>query len=332
MRHKSIPSQINKKINNINQNIIHKPKHNCKNIKEDEIIALLFAVKLRNAKRALSPVVATTIVLALITTAVGVAFLYILPAYNELKSQTQTQTAISSLYFVDQTIQDLVNQNPGTAQTVQLYNDRGLFNLDTSWDYRFWLADSTGNLTLNQGSFGTIEYLVQNSAFRSNLGEHEYFKGPVQQDYFTLNYSDPTQYSDVAIFNLSRPIWQPSYDNLRLNYRTTVTWNATVDGVNPPEINVKLTTIRIIPYGANSTGLPSFQLKMDFNETVTVYSSSLSRTGAYHLYMDVGYPNGANHTETALTHDFAEYASPSTQAYTINIDIVELRIYCTLYT
>ncbi len=266
----------------------------------------------------------------------GLTWVYVIPLYNQLESDTQTSSATGSILFIDASIRDLVSQRPPVGTTLTLYSDNAIVLLDNTWSYNFRLVDSE-NWQYNDTHLGQIAYLVKNTRYQLELGEHQYLQGPSQQDYWSINYTDADRYSDVAVVNMSRPSWEGDRETFSLGYRTTVSWNATYDpaGIVSPKIVVTLTAIRLIHYGKNSTGHNTYQLKLDYKgvESSSWYNTTrVANNGCFYLYMDVTDQAGTTFTETMLMRNFTEmYPSYSLdQTYEIQLRFRHINVNCTI--
>ncbi len=176
-------------------------------------------MKIKMNRRALSPVVAVVLMFALITAAIGISLVYMMPSITKFKDKSYNNS--NNLYFtaLDSTLQNLVIGSAPSSSQFLFVQEEGSFQLDTSWNFVFLLKDIVGVQTsllfrdnvsrITHRSVATADY---------EIGEHRYIVGPQDQDYLFLNGSN-TLYNDIAVLNSSRAIYESSFLELALYYR-----------------------------------------------------------------------------------------------------------------
>jgi len=182
-------------------------------------------------RRALSPIVAVVLMFALITAAIGISLVYMLPNITKFKDKSYNNS--NNLYFtaLDSAIQDLVEGSAPSSSQFLFVQEQGTFQLDSRWNFIFLLKDITGIQTslLFQDNVTRITHRSTATA-DYEIGEHRYIIGPEDQDYLFLNGS-LTQYNDVAVLNCSRAAYESTFLELALYYRySLITEYVTIAG------------------------------------------------------------------------------------------------------
>ena len=170
-------------------------------------------------RRAISPIVAVVLMFALITAAIGISLVYMLPNLGKFKDKSYNNS--NNLYFtaLDSTVQDLIEgAAPGSSQFL-FVQEEGTLQYDDSWNFIFILKDLLGIQTsfLFQDNVSRIIHKSTATADYA-IGEHRYIVGPQDQDYLFLNGSN-TLYNDIAVVNSSRAAYESNYLELALYYR-----------------------------------------------------------------------------------------------------------------
>ena len=170
-------------------------------------------------RRALSPIVAVVLMFALITAAIGISLVYMLPNITKFKDKSYNNS--NNLYFtaLDSAIQDLIEGSAPSSSQFLFVQEEGTLQLDSKWNFVFLLKDITGFQTslLLQDNVSRITHRSTATA-DYEIGEHRYIVGPEDQDYLFLNGSH-TLYNDIAVVNSSRAAYESTYLELALYYR-----------------------------------------------------------------------------------------------------------------
>ncbi|TFG09353.1 hypothetical protein EU534_02235 [Candidatus Heimdallarchaeota archaeon] len=170
-------------------------------------------------RRALSPIVAVVLMFALITAAIGISLVYMLPNITKFKDKSYNNS--NNLYFtaLDSAIQDLIEGSAPSSSQFLFVQEEGTLQLDFKWNFIFLLKDITGAQTslLLQDNVSRITHRSTATA-DYEIGEHRYIVGPENQDYLFLNGSH-TVYNDIAVVNSSRAAYESTYLELALYYR-----------------------------------------------------------------------------------------------------------------
>ena len=176
-------------------------------------------MKIRMNRRAVSPVVAVVLMFALITAAIGISLVYMLPNITKFKDNSYNNS--NNLYFtaLDSTIQDLIEGSAPSISQFLFVQEEGSIEIDDRWNFVFLLKDVTGAQTslLLRDNVSRITHR-STAVADYEIGEHRYIVGPQDQDYLFLNGSS-ILYNDPSVLNCSRAVYEPSYLELALYYR-----------------------------------------------------------------------------------------------------------------
>ena len=170
-------------------------------------------------RRGLSPIVAVVLMFALITAAIGISLVYMMPNITKFKDKSYNNS--NNLYFtaLDSSIQDLIKGIAPSSSQFLFVQEEGSLQLDDKWNFIFLLKDITGAQTnlLLQDNVSRITHRSTATA-DYEIGEHRYVVGPQDQDYLFLNGSQ-ILYNDIAVVNNSRAAYESTYLELALYYR-----------------------------------------------------------------------------------------------------------------
>lgn len=176
-------------------------------------------MKIKMNRRALSPIVAVVLMFALITAAIGISLVYMMPNLTKFKDNSYNNS--NNLYFtaLDSTIQDLIKGSALSSNQFLFVQEEGTFQIDTSWNFVFLLEDIYGVQTslLFRDNISRITHRSTAIADYA-VGEHRYIVGPQDQDYLFLNGSN-ILYNDIAVLNCSRAVYESGFLELALYYR-----------------------------------------------------------------------------------------------------------------
>lgn len=188
-------------------------------------------MKFRMNRRALSPIVSVVLMFALITAAIGISLVYMMPSISQFKDKSYNNS--SNLYFIalDATIQDLIQNFPPASSDFLYVQEEGTIHVVEDWAFTFILKDILGaqnSLVLQDN----ITRIIHRSTAVGDYseGEHRYIVGPQNQDYLFLNGSS-TVYNDIAVVNTSRAVYEPAFLELALYYRYTLSTEYVVSGI-----------------------------------------------------------------------------------------------------
>ncbi|MCE7739574.1 MAG: hypothetical protein KAU62_04245 [Candidatus Heimdallarchaeota archaeon] len=188
-------------------------------------------MKFRMNRRALSPIVSVVLMFALITAAIGISLVYMMPSISQFKDKSYNNS--SNLYFIalDATIQDLIQNLPPASSDFLYVQEEGTIHVVEDWAFTFILKDILGaqnSLVLQDN----ITRIIHRSTAVGDYseGEHRYIVGPQNQDYLFLNGSS-TVYNDIAVVNTSRAVYEPAFLELALYYRYTLSTEYVVSGI-----------------------------------------------------------------------------------------------------
>ncbi len=180
-------------------------------------------MRIRMNRRALSPIIAVVLMFALITAAIGISLVYMLPNITKFKDKSYNNS--NNLYFtsLDSSIQNLIGDSAPSSSQFLFVQEEGTLQIDTSWNFVFLLKDITGAQTslLFQDNVSRVTHRSTATA-DYDIGEHRYIVGPQDQDYLFLNGSN-ILYNDIAVVNTSRAVYESIFLELALYYRYSLT-------------------------------------------------------------------------------------------------------------
>ncbi|TET75546.1 MAG: hypothetical protein E3J43_08155, partial [Candidatus Heimdallarchaeota archaeon] len=101
-------------------------------------------MKFRMNRRALSPIISVVLMFALITAAIGISLVYMMPSISQFKDKSYNNS--SNLYFIalDATIQDLIQSLPPASSDFLYVQEEGTIQLVEDWAFTFILKDILG--------------------------------------------------------------------------------------------------------------------------------------------------------------------------------------------
>ena len=176
-------------------------------------------MKIKMNRRAVSPVVAIILMFILITAAIGISLVYMLPSISSFKDKSYNNS--NNLYFLalDSSIQELINNPPPSSKKFIFFQEQGELYYDDSWLVLFLMKEISGTRT-HLVMQDNITRLIHRSTSIADYerGEHRYLIGPQDQNYVFINGSN-TVYNEIAVLNTSRTIYEASYLDLALYYR-----------------------------------------------------------------------------------------------------------------
>ncbi|MCE7741783.1 MAG: hypothetical protein GOP50_04940 [Candidatus Heimdallarchaeota archaeon] len=267
-------------------------------------------------RRALSPVVAVVLMFALITAAIGISLVYMMPSITKFKDNSYNNS--NNLYFtaLDSTIQGLIKGSTLSSNQFLFVQEEGTFQIDTKWNFVFLLKDITGVQTslllrdnvsrITHRSTATADY---------EIGEHRYIVGPQDQDYLFLNGSS-VLYNDIAVLNSSRAVYESSYLELALYYRySLITEYVTqaaeetyyldiihvtfvLDESNLVSDSQKYINMQLTYQGTEKHNLGTFEYNNDMQGEVTLLNQYNYRLYEYPIYFPAN-PSYSAHTIVA---------------------------------
>ncbi len=207
----------------------------------------------RRVNRAVSPVIATILVISIVLSSISMIFVWGVPYMEKTKLQTQQTDVSSQLDVISDTIKEMISNGPGTTRENRISMDSGELSLSKigsrdviyySYDpnYNFTVSgldDGDNRFTLNVTE-GTITkakaYWLSNKASYSEL----YYAGVAEEpsstptgyfyDYSRYNLSDTT--NDRAYKNTSGTEALPNPSTFSIEYNSTEYANASYDDSN----------------------------------------------------------------------------------------------------
>ena len=179
-------------------------------------------MKFRMNRRALSPIISVVLMFVLITAAIGISLVYMMPSITQFKDKSYNNSI--NLYFIalDATIQDMIQSLPPKSSDFLFVQEQGNLQVVEDWTFAFILQDILGIQT-NLVVQDNVTRITHRSTAVEDFdeGEHRYVIGPQNQDYLFLNGSS-TIYNDIAVLNASRTRYDPAYMELALYYRYSI--------------------------------------------------------------------------------------------------------------
>ena len=188
-------------------------------------------MKIKMNRRAVSPVVAIILMFILITAAIGISLVYMLPSISSFKDKSYNNS--NNLYFLalDSSIQELINNPPPSSKKFIFFQEQGELYYDDSWLVLFLMKEISGTRT-HLVMQDNITRLIHRSTSIADYerGEHRYLIGPQDQNYVFINGSN-TVYNEIAVLNTSRTIYEASYLDLALYYRYVLAIDYETEGL-----------------------------------------------------------------------------------------------------
>ncbi len=267
-------------------------------------------------RKAISPLIATLLMFALIMLSIGISLIYMWPSLESFKGNSYNNS--SRLYFtsIDSVVKDLSYQRPPAVKKLTFTQQEGRLYVDDSWELFFYLKDQ--NDALIQMPFTEkITRLMHRSAYTADYqkGEHRYLIGPSNQDYLFLNGS-PTLYNDITVLNESRGIFGESTNflYLALYYRYFLNIDYQQEG-NTEIYQIGITTIDLI-YNTSSNYVPeqtSINVQINylgtektqledvyFNEAIQGETQLVDEYGSIHIENPFYFPANSQFTTHLL--------------------------------
>ncbi len=260
-------------------------------------------MKFRMNRRALSPIISVVLMFALITAAIGISLVYMMPSISQFKDKSYNNS--SNLYFIalDATIQDLIQSLPPASSDFLYVQEEGTIQLVEDWAFTFILKDILGaqNILVLQDN---VTRIIHRSTAVGDYdeGEHRYIVGPQNQDYLFLNGSS-TVYNDIAVVNTSRALYEPAFLELALYYRYTLSTEYVVSGIEEiyymDIINVKFVkddsvslfsetqkyvNIQLTYAGTETQYLGEFEYSNDMQGEITLINQYRYQLNEYPIY------------------------------------------------
>ena len=182
-------------------------------------------------RRAISPIVSVVLMFALITAAIGISLVYMMPSITQFKDKSYNNS--TNLYFIalDATIQDLIQNLPPSSSDFLFVQEQGNLEVVEDWTFAFVLKDLIGVQT-SVVCLDNVTRIIHKSTAVEDFaeGEHRYIIGPQEQDYLFLNGSS-TIYNDIAVLNASRTRYEPGFLELALYYRYSIVTEYYTSGI-----------------------------------------------------------------------------------------------------
>ena len=252
----------------------------------------------KKSQRAISPIIATVIIFALILTGVLIGVLQVLPYIEQSRTQTTLATMEGSFSSIDNAITNIIsgggytgNGITSSTQQVSLQTTFGtlsLLNVSNYFAIRNFTT-STNTLIGNQGTLvypfesfydSTLSFAFQTSAPTLDIGAKEYLSGPnpfVQRpSYAFLQYGTPANnYQGMSNLTLTR---DKNNQYINLDYRPKII--VTLSQSNALEVGIHVYLVQLS--GTIPTGLQNYQLQIKLSNIVvkTLTDTSINPLGS----------------------------------------------------
>jgi len=271
--------------------------------------------KLFRNRKGVSHVLAAIIMIILFTTAIGVVWGWLFPAYQRFQTSNTINSVTTYFLRVDAEVYNLLSEGPGSTKVVNFDPHYGTFWHDDGKNVTLVFHDANGtfNESYSYNNLGGMEYIISNrKGVLIRIGEYEYLKGPNDQQVFFVNGSiESNVYQGLTNLTLMRP--QDNEMRIYLDYRVNVyTWFDTTNNILSVTINMVQFSENVSDFNFISYSL----LKINYNQTNTVYSNSAVVDTDF--YIDGSIFSSFNPFERALT-----FVKPGTVgSYTVNIEVI----------
>ena len=245
----------------------------------------------KKRRRAVSPIIATVIIFALILAGVLIGVLQVLPYIEQSRTETALATIQGSFLSIDSAISSIIsaggytgNGLTSSTQQISLQTTLGTLSLLNVSNY-VAIRNFTTSINPLVGNQGTITYpfiayfdnslsfAFQSSAPQIAVGAKEYLNGPnplVQRPaYAFLQYGTPTSnYQGMSNLTLTR---DSNNQYINLNYRPKII--ITLSQSTALDVNVRVYLVQL--NGVIPSGLQSYQLQIKLS---TIAISTMTDT------------------------------------------------------
>ena len=186
---------------------------------------ILRKFKKNKSRRGISPIIATLLILGLVTTGVVIGLLQILPFIERSKIESGITSVQSGLIELDNAIHELINGGEGFKR-VEIEKPLGLLSLIPDEDnYNFQIKNTTDTLFSYSQIIGKIEFSSPSTYDIIPVGSSKYLNGPdptSKRDEVVIidqNNAGNSGFNSMNIINMTR---DPGSINIDYFYRPKV--------------------------------------------------------------------------------------------------------------
>jgi hypothetical protein len=194
--------------------------------------------------RGISPIIATLLILGLVTTGVVIGLFQILPFIERSSIESGLTATQTGLIELDNTIHNLITEGGGFRK-VEIDKPLGILTLLPEEDYNFFeISNTTDILFEYNNSVGKIYFETISGYDIIPLGQFKYLSGPnpsTKRDqiaFVDLTKQIVSDYSDMSIINMTRV---PDSIEIEFFYRPKI-----VVSQNGPDIDIKIQIYKLV--------------------------------------------------------------------------------------
>ena len=200
--------------------------------------------KFLKSRRGISPIIATLLILGLVTTGVVIGLFQILPFIERSSIESGLTSTQTGLIELDNTIHNMIIGGGGFRK-VEIDKPLGILTLLPDEDYNFFdISNSTDSLFSYNTSVGKIHFETLSGYDIIPVGQFKYLSGPnpsTKRDQIALvdlTSQIVSDYSDMGILNMSRDSNSIVIDFF---YRPKI-----VVSQNGPDIDIKIQIYKLV--------------------------------------------------------------------------------------
>lgn len=160
--------------------------------------------KLRIFKRkdAVSPIVATILLTAIMVGAITVAYSVGAPLVTDFQDRSTVNNVVNDLYVADSNIRATIHDGVGGQRVTQFTLDRGSLHFDEGTNVSLEIRGDTSPEYLTIGTVGSLRYRLRSSMSELPIQGSRSFTGAISQFVYT---NDTATNSEIAVINYTRP-------------------------------------------------------------------------------------------------------------------------------
>jgi len=158
-------------------------------------------LRLIRNKDAVSPVVATILLMAIMMGALMTLYSVGAPLVTDFQDRATINNVVNDFYLADSNIRATIHDGVG-GRVTQFTLDRGSLHFDQGTNATLEIRGSTGTDSLDIGEVGRLRYRLRSSMSELSLQGSRSFTGAISQFVYT---TDTATNSEIAIINYTRP-------------------------------------------------------------------------------------------------------------------------------
>ncbi|MFX1518481.1 MAG: hypothetical protein ACFFCD_00950 [Promethearchaeota archaeon] len=159
-------------------------------------------MRLTKRKDAVSPIVATILLTAIMVGAITVLYSVGAPLVTDFQDRSTIENVANDFYVADSNIRAVVNDGVGGTRVTQFTLDRGSLHFDEGTNASLEIRGDTSNDYLMIGTVGRLRYRLRSSMSDLSIQGSRAFTGAINQFVYT---NDTAKNSEIAIINYTRP-------------------------------------------------------------------------------------------------------------------------------